>query len=201
MDQKADNFFKQADNFLTTVQSIETIRKLHSPETQTTINEIGSFDENVNTIPKYYWTLSGALYAYIFAHLSTIGIEIAGESQLVGYPTQFPSVSMVDWETGAPNARFRVLELLVKNFGPGDKMVSTSITGTTDIHVIGFITKSNEKKLLLINKHSNEIQVQLSGVANETHFVDIDTNEMIDTKKLNSDKLTVRGFAVHVILF
>ncbi len=47
------------------------------------------------------------MYAYIFlVELTKIGIDIAGESQLVGYPTQFPDVSMVNWNTGNPNARY-----------------------------------------------------------------------------------------------
>ena len=54
-----------------------------------------------------------------------MGIDIVGESQFVGYPTQFPSVSMVDWNTGIPNARFRVLQLIHDHFAPGDKLVET----------------------------------------------------------------------------
>ena len=45
-------------------------------------------------IPDSYWHLSGATYAYVFGNLASLGIDVAGESQLVGYPTQFPSVSM-----------------------------------------------------------------------------------------------------------
>ncbi len=194
-------FFQQADDFLNTVKSIEAIRKSHSPDTQTMINEIGSTHENGKDIPKEYWNLSGALYAYIFAHLSSIGIELAGESQLVGYPAQFPSVSMVHWETGAPNARFMVLKLLIDNFGPGDKLVTTSVSGTANIHSLGFLTKKMEKKLLLINKRKDEIQIQLSMSAKETHFIDVDTNDKIEEKKLGTDKVTVRGFGVHVIIF
>jgi hypothetical protein len=37
---------------------------------------------------------------------------------------------MVNWETGKPNARFRVLELLKNNFKPGDKIVATSVNST-----------------------------------------------------------------------
>ena len=44
-----------------------------------------------------------------------------GESQLVGYPSQFPSVSMIDWKNGKPNARYWVLSLLKDNFHPGDQ--------------------------------------------------------------------------------
>ena len=67
------------------------------------------------------------MYAYLYVELAKRGVEVAGESQLVGYPTQFPSVSMVDWDTGQPNARFWVLKLLRDNFGPGDKLVETAL--------------------------------------------------------------------------
>ena len=81
-----------------------------------------------SVIPNSYWNLSGALYAYVYGELAKLGIEYDGESQLVGYPTQFPSVSLVDWITGQPNARYWVLKLIHDNFGPGDKQVeSTSI--------------------------------------------------------------------------
>src|SRR5205807_1577984 len=74
-------------------------------------------------IPDSYWNLAGSLYAYLFGELTKMGIDVAGESQLVGFPTQFPSVSMVDWNNGKPNARFWVLKLLHDNIGPGDKLV------------------------------------------------------------------------------
>ena len=103
-------FFEQADHFLTTVRFVEAIRKRLAPATRTTVNEIGSIsaDDGLQDkpghvtapIPDSYWALSGATYAYVFGQLATLGIDVAGESQLVGYPTQFPSVSMVDWNTG-----------------------------------------------------------------------------------------------------
>ncbi|HXR76933.1 MAG TPA: hypothetical protein VN737_13215, partial [Bryobacteraceae bacterium] len=99
-------FFDQADRFIATVRYIEAIRQRLSPETRTTVDEIGSIsaDDGGQTaaghvtkpIPNSYWNLSGAMFAYVFAHLAELGIDVAGESQLVGYPTQFPSVSMVD---------------------------------------------------------------------------------------------------------
>src|SRR6202142_1532341 len=105
-------FFQQADSFLSTVSTIETIRKSLSPQTKTTINEIGIIASDDNSeadpikvakrIPDSYWNLAGAEYAYIFMQLTQLGIDVAGESQLVGYPTQFPSVSMVDWNDGKP---------------------------------------------------------------------------------------------------
>src|SRR5579884_3536012 len=130
-------FFDQADRFIATVRYIEEIRKRLSPSTRTTVDEIGSISADdgqqedpkhvTKPIPDSYWNLSGATYAYVFINLAKLGIDVAGESQLVGYPTQFPSVSMVDWNTGAPNARFRVLELLKNNFAAGDKIVEAHI--------------------------------------------------------------------------
>ena len=49
-----------------------------------------------------------ANFADLCIELTRSDIDVAGESQLVGYPTQFPSVSLVDWNMGQPNARYRV---------------------------------------------------------------------------------------------
>ena len=113
-------FFAYADGFLNTVRYVETIRKRLSPETKTTIDEIGAISADdvmqdqpghvTQPIPNSYWNLTCAMYAYIFGELTRMGVDVAGESQLVGYPTQFPSVSMVDWNTGKPNSRIRVLK-------------------------------------------------------------------------------------------
>ena len=122
-------FFAYADGFLNTVRYVETIRKRLSPETKSTIDEIGAISADdvmqdqpghvTKPIPNSYWNLTCAMYAYIFAELTRMGVDVAGESQLVGYPTQFPSVSMVDWNTGKPNSRTQLLKLLRENFGPG----------------------------------------------------------------------------------
>ncbi|MEO6844817.1 MAG: glycosyl hydrolase family 39, partial [Ginsengibacter sp.] len=113
------SFFNKADGFLDRVRYIENIRKRLAPYTFTTINEIGNIlgDQSGTSIPDAYWNLSGAMYAYIYVELSKIGINVAGESQLVGYPTQYPDVTMIDWKDAKPNARYWVLKLLKDNFG------------------------------------------------------------------------------------
>ena len=174
MDIQEHTYFAYAAGFLNSAGFIESIRQRLSPATQTTVDEIGSISAEdggqgepgfvFKPIPNAYWNLSGATYAYVFARLAAMGIDIAGESQLVGYPTQFPSVSMVDWETGAPNARFRVLELLKNNFGPGDKLVATS-GAPQYVYAQGFLTRDGKHKLLLINKRNHEIEVPLAGTS------------------------------------
>jgi len=161
-------FFTQADGFLDVVRYIDEIRQRQSPATRTTIDEIGAIlpgdpgepGRTPAPIPDSYWNLAGATYAYVFANLASLGIDVAGESQLVGYPTQFPSVTMVDWTTGAPNARFRVLELLHKHFGPGDKLTETSISNPY-VYAQAFRTHAGKRAVLLINKRNRTITVTL----------------------------------------
>ena len=88
---------------------------------------------------------------------------MAGESQLVGYHTQYPSVTMIDNANARPNARFRVLELLKENFGLGDQLVHAE-SGTGDVAVQAFAT-THGRRLLLVNKRDRAQQVTLPADA------------------------------------
>jgi hypothetical protein len=208
LDSYQYTFIDKAVAFLEKVRYIENIRKRLSPKTITTINEIGTIigSQTGNDIAADYWNLSGALYAFVFLELTKMGIDVAGESQLVGYPTQFPDVSMMNWENGKPNARYWVLKLIKDNFGPGDKLVSTSFNGS-DIVCQAFIT-SKGKKLLLINQRNKEIQISLPMAATQiiSHCVDTTTREnppvqtIFDFKtKSDYNTITLKPFAVAVI--
>ena len=154
-------------------------------------------------IPNAYWNLAGATYAYVFAHLAALGIDVAGESQLVGYPSQFPSVSMVDWNTGAPNARFHVLELLKTHFGPGGQVVSTA-TGfppSPYYHAQAFRACDGKRKLLLISKRERSIALTLSEFTGASvEVVDqITAGGPARTEQLRGDSYSLPGFAVAVL--
>lgn len=194
-------FFEKADAFLQKVRFIESIRKRLSPKTITTINEIGTIiGAKGDDIPDDYWNLSGAMYAYIFLELTKIGIDVAGESQLVGYPTQFPDVSMMDWKNGNPNARYWILKLLKDNFGAGDKLVLTSLIGG-NIICQAFITSSG-KKILLINPRNKEIKMVLPAETKNAvaDYVDESTDENLPAETTLKDAgITLKPFAVAVI--
>lgn len=131
--------------------------------------------------------------------LSKLGIEYVGESQLVGYPTQYPSVSMVNWETGMPNARFRVLQLLKDHFHPGDKMIATSIT-TNGVAAQAYETRSG-RKLLLVNKENATVTVELPTRARREEFVDGSTGENPPQRQyISGHEVVLSPFAVAVIL-
>ncbi len=206
------SFFAQADGFLHVVRYIEAIRQRLSPETGTMINEIGAISADDSDqgqpghvekpIPASYWHLTGAMYAYIFGELSELGIDVAGESQLVGYPTQFPSVTMVDWETGKPNARFWVLRLLKNNFGPDDKIVETSFS-SGDVYALPVVTRTGKHRVLLVNKRERAAAVDVpAAVGAEMEYVDMTTDGQASAStKIKSEKVSLGGYSVAVLTF
>jgi hypothetical protein len=207
-------FFAQADGFLNTVRYIEAIRKRLSPETRTTIDEIGAISADDLTqdkpghvtqpIPSSYWNLTCAMYAYIFAELTRIGVDVAGESQLVGYPTQYPSVSMVDWHTGKPNPRVWVLRLLRENFGPGDKIVDTEPFDSAlapYLYSLAVVKPDGKRRVLLINKRDRPFSISVPGATGGQEDY-VDQNTAYDppaSAKLASDTVTLNGLSVAVV--
>jgi len=167
-------FFDQAEGFLNTVRYVEQIRKRLSPSTKTDLDELGVIlPEDGKEIrqpgyvakpePQNYWNLDGAMYAYIYEETAKMGIDVLGESQLVGYPSQYPSVSMMNYNTAEPNPRFWVLKLLKDHFGPGDKLVDTT-NPNESLSVQAFETKQG-KSLLVINKRNRAEQITLPAEA------------------------------------
>ncbi len=198
-------FFDQASGFLDTVRYIQNIRQRLSPETETDTDELGAILPNDNVtprgpIPTFYWNLCSAMYAYIYANLAKLGVQVAGESQLVGYPSQFPSVTMVNWKTGQPNARFWTLKLLRDNFGPGDKLVESE-SSWEPVFAQGFVTPSGQKKLLLVNERSQPMEVAVPGAAGgKEEYVDETTGEQPPASvQLTSNTITLRDFGVAAI--
>jgi hypothetical protein len=193
-------FFESADAFINTVRYIEAIRKRLSPNTITTINELGTF-LGADPIPDDYWNLAGAMYAHLFLEFSQMGIDVAGESQLVGFPTQFPDVSMINWKNGNPNSRYWVLKLLIDNFGPGDKLAATGTGWGSPVDGQAYITK-NGKKLLLINRQDKDVRVMLpAGALGGTALsVDTSTRENPPAEvSLAENSILLKAFSVTVV--
>ncbi len=164
-------FFDKADGFLTTVRFVNQIRDRLSPETKTDMDELGvilPYDNSqvanasgyVRSIPTGYWNAAGALYAYLYINLAKLGVDVIGESQLVGYPSQYPSVSMIDWVNGKPNARYWVLKLIKDNFHPGDKILDTTGDSSAGVTAQAFDTPTG-RKLLLVNQRNRRVEVTL----------------------------------------
>ena len=201
-------FFDQADGFLNSVRYIEDIRKRLSPQTRTTLDELGVILPTDNTPedkvppPPAYWNLAGSLYAYLYIQLSQMQIDVIGESQLVGYPTQFPSVSMMNWENNKPNARFWVLKLIKDSFHSGDALVETRLagTGSDSVTAQAFVTASGHK-LLLVNKRNHAVEIALPDADKASALtVDLESGEgPARSVRPSAGSVRLEPFAVMVV--
>ena len=206
-------FFDQADRFIATVRYIDLIRQRLSPGTKVALNEIGTIlpgDREAATrdstddphIPPEYWNASGALYAYIFAETAKLGVDVISASQLIGFPTQYPSVAMIDWNTGAPNARYWTLKLLHENFHPGDRLVATSMKEKyPDTAVQAFVTPHG-RKLLLINKRNRNSTVLLPEPVTGGTLASVDVtsgNKIARVESWSGRAVELKPFAVAVL--
>ncbi len=216
-DQDLDNwqysFFDQAEGFLNTVRFVETIRKHYSPATRTDLDELGVIlteDEKeirhagyvAKPEPAAYWNLAGSMYAHLYVECARMGIDVIGESQLVGYRSQFPSVSMMNYETGAPNARYWVLKLLKDNFGPGDKLADT--TSPVATYTVQAFATAHGRKLLVLNKRNRIQTVPLPAEADGSSvtLVAPSTGDNAPkTETLSGRALTLQPFEVAVLTY
>jgi hypothetical protein len=163
------SFFNQADQFLESVNKVEAIRRRLSPSTETQINETGciGLSDDVDgpdkmsgvDIPPYYWNLCGALFSYVAARLSEQGIQTVGASQLLGYPSQYPTVSLLDWTTGLPNARYYSLKLLIDDLPSGDRLGAPR--NSPVLYALPFVGKNGSRSALIINKTADELRLTL----------------------------------------
>lgn len=121
------------------------------------------------------------MFAYLFPQLAIEGVDIIGQSQLMGYPPmteeefpanpgglppQFASVTEIDWETGVGNARYWLLKLLIEHFEMGDKLVKTTFTENDSFYAQGFVSNNGneDRKILIVNKVNQNIGVTFDGV-------------------------------------
>jgi hypothetical protein len=203
-------FFDQADRFLEVVGYIETIRERLSPRTGTMVDEVGTmlpsdWDQGkpgyvFKPIALSYWNLSAAVYAYVFAGLARQGIDVATESLIPGYPGQFPSIAILDWDSGQPNARYRVLKLIIDNFRPGDRIVDTQ-NSSGEVLTQGFVSSSGERKLLVVNKRDRKFTLALPGLAGgKLEVVDQSTGSNPPaTGTIEGDSFSLGGLGVAVV--
>lgn len=188
-------FFSQLDTFTFQVEQIEEIRKMLSPSTQTTIDELGVIlpDDNTPGAPQFppvYWNAAAALYAYAWAKISRMRIDVVGHSQLVGqflassmssfvlsrvgYPElpelqlqpQYPSVALLNWTTGEGTAKYWTSKLLIDTVDiDHDQAVVTQTTdaGGQNVFSQAFVGVNGRRWVLLINKRYASVDVFLPG--------------------------------------
>jgi len=191
---------------LNAVSYIENIRKRLSPNTKTDVDELGTFvSEKMRDQPisPAYWNLSAAVYAYFFVGLTRQGIDVIGESQLVGFPSQYPDVSMINYINNKPNARYWILKLLKDSIKSGDILVKTSIDGDkdSDLEAQAFMSNS-AKKVLVINKRNKAVTIKLPDTFKGAKMSILDQtcgDNPANESVANADSIELKPFAVSLI--
>ena len=219
--------FKQADYFIGQAEHIAKEvfgRKNSSPKIGLMINELGTFSarEASAVDDPLYWNMSAAFYAYTVAKLASSGIQVIGESQLIGVPGQFPHVTMVNWETGAPNARFYVLKLLKDHLRRGDqirdlrssdsRIYARSFTRMHDCGERDEIVASvldcpllqegrMESNIIVVNKSRQSVTVRIPGIADGTlEYLDSASPESPPVRgSLDDDTINLKPYEVAIV--
>jgi len=115
-------------------------------------------------------------------------------------------VSMINYETGEPNPRYWVLKLIHDNYGPGDKLVETSISSgdlSEEMTAQAFVT-SKGKSLLLINRrdHPQQLQLPADAAGASVTLVAPATGDHAPAQEiLSSREITLQPFEVAMVQY
>ena len=212
-----EQIFANYDQFFDVVRRIEAIRTALAPSVRTTIDEAGVILPGDNDMPPspafplVYWNACAAGFAYLFAHLSAIGVDVVGSSQLMGYPRlddvlggldpQYSSVSMVNWTTGAGTARVRILELLIHQLPVGSELIDTAQDSAADVFAQAYLVNGTAHVVLLVNKRIAAQHVTLTGASGgERWTIDEQSGERPPRRqKLSGDSFEMAPFAVSLV--
>jgi hypothetical protein len=205
-------FFALTDGFISDVRYIEEIRKRLSPGTKTYVNELGTFSTDNHSLTERilepYWTLSAATFAYGYLELAKQQIDRTAGTELINYPGQFPGASLTDWNTGEPNARYRVVKLLHDQIDPADRMVEETAPDHYSMQdpprffaAQGFVSPDGSRKVLIINKRNRALRIHIAGVAGgRMDYMDVKTGSHPPAnRRLDSDTVDLAGYTVAVI--
>merc|ERR1719272_82213 len=78
------------------------------------------------------WNSAAACFAFGYATLAELQYKYVGQDQLIGgtWPDNEPSVSCMDWQTGQPNAKYWVTNLLATTVGTAEEKTILQSTVT-----------------------------------------------------------------------
>lgn len=162
-----------AQAFAGVIREVMKIRDELSPRTRMIVDELGTFnvvkpgeeacraDEPYKAFHPLYWNAIGANWAANFITAENLGLPLMSVSQMVGYPTQCPSIAMFDPDTALPNSHYWVLSLVNSHFGPGNKLAGTK--SSSDNILAQAAVTAGGREMLLVNTTDQIVDVDLAG--------------------------------------
>ncbi len=205
-------FFREADAYLLSANYIETLRRQFAPGGKTDVDDVATMlpdplaPKLAHPIPASYWSVSGGVFAYLYGKLALLGVNAVGASELIDSPGIVAASTLVNWDTGRPNARYWVLQLLRENFGPGDRLVRPQPytvlqpDPSPQVYVQGFVTPQGARRILLVNKREAAAELLIAGASGGTvQLVDESTAASPLPRRLAVDLLRLPPLAVAVV--
>jgi hypothetical protein len=112
----------------------------------------------------------------------------------------WPSISLLDWETAQPNARYWALKLIIDHFRPGDKIVESS-SDSGYVMTQTYVSPSGERKILLVNKREREFDISLPGAEGaKLDMIDLATGSNPPvSSRLAGSSFKLGGFGVAAV--
>lgn len=177
--------FAQADSFLAAAARVQAIVAKLSPRTKVNVDEIGSIGAcGAPGVPRWFFNAIGAVYAYTYARLASLGVEIMAASQLTAYPGghfpgglsggNFPCVTMLDWRDGSGTARFWTLKMMIDVLGGAatrKALVATEAAPAGGVFAQGIEVRAADggqvlrRTVLLVNKKNESATVTVTSAA------------------------------------
>lgn len=204
--------FQQADRFLAVARYIDALRLRFIPGARTDVVDVATMLPDplalklAQPIPRIYWMRSGAFFAYLYANLAAMGVDVVGGSELIDYPGMAAASTLVDWETGEPNTRYWVLKLLRENFGPGDKLLAPEPYTVLQpdpypqLYSQAFIGPDGSRKILLVNKREKPLHIEIPGASGgQLAMVEETTNSTPSARPLDRATIGLPPLAVAVV--
>jgi hypothetical protein len=107
---------------------------------------------------------------------------------------------MVDWNTGLPNARYRVLQLLLDEVQPGCGLVP--MTGAPDSCYLLGLHRRDARKILVVNKTNGDVALPIAGVRGaRARIVDQSSaGGPIRTERVRGDRFAIGGYGVAILV-
>lgn len=204
--------FQQADRFLAVARYIDALRVRFIPTARTDVVDVATMLPDplalklAHPIPSIYWMRSGAFFAYLYGNFAAMGVDVVGGSELIDYPGMAAASTLVNWDTGEPNARYWVLKLLRENLGPGDKLLAAeSYTvlqpdPSPQLYFQGFISSEGKRKVLLVNKRERAVHVEINGAAGgQIESVDESTASSPRPHPLDHNSINLPSLGVAIV--
>ena len=121
-------------------------------------------------------------------------------AELIDYPAQYVCTTLLDWNTGRPNARYWVLKLLRENCLPGNKLVRTESPGPA-VRAQAFVSRQGVRKVLIVNRRDRPLTLTMPGLKGARFEVVDQTTGFHPpaVSEIEGERLNLKGLAVGVV--